>query len=52
MFGRRWPQATLIGFLVSLGFETCQLTGVFWIYPGPFRLFDTGDLVLKTRSAA
>lgn len=48
LFGRLPSTAALIGFLVSLAFETCQLTGIFWIYPGPFRLFDTGDLMLNT----
>ncbi|MEZ5407533.1 MAG: VanZ family protein [Acidimicrobiales bacterium] len=47
LFGRRPVVAALVGFLVSLTFEVCQLTGIFWIYPGPFRLFDTGDLVLN-----
>lgn len=45
LFGRRAWTAALV---VSLAFEVCQLTGIFWIYPGPFRLFDTGDLVLNT----
>jgi ADP-dependent NAD(P)H-hydrate dehydratase / NAD(P)H-hydrate epimerase len=48
LFKARAPAAAGIGFLVSLFFETCQLTGIFWIYPGPFRLFDAGDLVLNT----
>jgi len=35
----------------SLLLEVCQLTGNFWIYPGPYRLFDTGDLLLNTSGA-
>jgi glycopeptide antibiotics resistance protein len=50
-FRRPLPVVLLLGFLLSLLFETCQLTGIFWIYPGPYRLFDVGDLVLNTTGA-
>lgn len=50
-FKRRILSASLWGFLLSLSFELCQLTGNFWIYPGPYRLFDTGDLLLNTTGA-
>ncbi|OHE66870.1 MAG: hypothetical protein A2Z99_13445 [Treponema sp. GWB1_62_6] len=43
--------AGLSGFLLSFLFELCQLTGLFWIYPGPYRLFDLGDLILNTAGA-
>lgn len=36
------------GLAMSLGFEVAQVTGLFWYYPGPYRLFDTSDLVLNT----
>lgn len=36
------------GLAMSLGFEVSQLTGLFGYYPGPYRLFDTSDLVLNT----
>jgi len=41
----------LAGFLLSLLFELSQLTGIFWLYPGPYRLFDIGDLILNTTGA-
>jgi len=41
----------LAGFLLSLLFELSQLTGIFWLYPGPYRLFDIGDLILNTSGA-
>lgn len=47
LFRCRLPLAATLGLALSLFFETCQLTGIFWIYPGPFRLFDTGDLLLN-----
>ncbi|MDP3178537.1 MAG: VanZ family protein [Spirochaetaceae bacterium] len=49
---KKKPLAALgTGFLASLAFEICQLTGVFWIYPGPYRLFDVGDLILNSAGA-
>jgi len=51
LFKRSPPVAALLGLASSLFFELCQLTGIFWIYPGPYRLFDTGDLVSNTTGA-
>lgn len=49
---RRKPLAAgLWGLGSSLLLEVCQLTGDFWIYPGPYRLFDTGDLLLNSAGA-
>ncbi len=49
---RRKPlEAGLWALGSSLLLEVCQLTGDFWIYPGPYRLFDTGDLLLNTAGA-
>lgn len=47
-FRRKVLGALVGGFLLSLLFEVSQLTGLFGIYPGPYRLFDTGDLILNT----
>lgn len=35
-------------FLWSLFFETTQLTGLYFIYPRPYRLFDVNDLLHNT----
>ncbi len=35
-------------FLLSLFFEITQLTGLYFIYPRPYRLFDIDDLILNT----
>lgn len=35
----------IICFLVSLSFECIQLSGLFGIYPRPYRLFDVDDLI-------
>ena len=47
-FRRRWWQALIIGFLVTLSFETTQLTGLWGIYEHPYRLFDVDDLIQNT----
>ncbi len=38
----------LLTFFLSLFFELTQLTGLFYIYPRPYRLFDVDDLILNT----
>ena len=35
-------------FFLSLFFELTQLTGLYFIYPRPYRLFDVDDLLLNT----
>ena len=40
------------GFLVSLSLELLQLTGLLFIYPRPYRLFDVDDLITNTLGAA
>ena len=40
---------TILGtFLLSLFFELTQLSGLYFIYPRPYRLFDIDDLILNT----
>jgi len=51
LFKRKPPVAALWGLGASLLFETSQLTGLFWIYPGPYRRFDAGDLVCNAAGA-
>lgn len=38
----------LASFLLSLFFELTQLTGLYFIYPRGYRLFDVDDLILNT----
>jgi len=38
----------LIGFIISLIFELTQLSGLFFIYPRPYRVFDVDDLIQNT----
>jgi len=38
----------LITFLVSLFFEVTQLSGLYFIYPRSYRLFDVDDLIINT----
>ena len=44
-------KAVLAGFLVSLLYEVTQLTGLFFIYPRPYRIFDIDDLIVNTFGA-
>lgn len=37
-----------LSFLLSLFFELTQLTGLYFIYPGSYRLFDVDDLIMNT----
>lgn len=37
-----------LSFLYSLFFELTQLTGLYFIYPRPYRIFDIDDLILNT----
>lgn len=39
------------GFCLSLFFELTQLSGLYGIYPRPYRLFDVDDLILNTFGA-
>lgn len=47
-FGRRFPQVLALSFALTLFFETTQLSGLYGIYPRPYRLFDVDDLMLNT----
>ena len=43
-----WLKTLLTGFGLSLFFELTQLTGLYFIYPGSYRLFDVDDLMINT----
>lgn len=47
-FKRPFFQTLLLSFLLSLFFEITQLTGLYFIYPGSYRLFDVDDLIVNT----
>ncbi|MFI6518129.1 VanZ family protein [Spirillospora sp. NPDC050679] len=51
LFGRSVPATVLIGFLGSLAIELTQLTGVWWLFPCPWRTFDVDDLWSNTLGA-
>ncbi|MFD1433037.1 VanZ family protein [Lacticaseibacillus yichunensis] len=50
-FKRPLWQIAGIGFLLSLFFELTQLSGLYGIYPRPYRMFDVDDLILNTTGA-
>lgn len=43
-----FQRTILFSFLLSLFFEVTQLTGLYFIYPCPYRVFDVDDLILNT----
>lgn len=47
-FRYNWKETMILSFLLSLFFELTQLTGIYFIYPGAYRLFDVDDLILNT----
>ena len=51
LFKKDLKRTTLIAFLVSLFFELTQLSGLFFIYPRPYRMFDVDDLIGNTLGA-
>lgn len=50
-FRKNLRVAIIIAFCVSLFFEISQLTGLYGIYPRPYRLFDVDDLITNTSGA-
>lgn len=51
-FRRPFGQAVLIGFLCCAFLELTQLTGLYGLYPRPYRLFDINDFVHNTLGTA
>jgi VanZ like family/RDD family len=51
MFHRGVVATTVIGFAVSLFIEVTQLTGMWFLLPCPYRLFDVDDLTANTLGA-
>ncbi len=47
-FKRSLPQVMVMTFGLSLFFELTQLSGLYGIYPRPYRLFDVDDLIINT----
>lgn len=47
-FKRSVPQILVMTFGLSLFFELTQLSGLYGIYPRPYRLFDVDDLIINT----
>ena len=47
-FACNLKRTILFSFLLSLFFEITQLTGIFFIYPRGYRLFDVDDLLANT----
>ena len=47
-FNKKWYQTIIYSFLFSLFFELTQLSGLYGIYPRPYRLFDVDDLIINT----
>ncbi|WP_086348157.1 VanZ family protein [Candidatus Enterococcus clewellii] len=50
-FKLSFKKVVLSGFLLSLFFELTQLSGLYFIYPRPYRLADVNDLINNTLGA-
>ena len=51
-FNKSFKRTILLSFLLSLFYELSQLTALFGIYPGPYRLADVEDLICNTLGGA
>ena len=51
LFGFKFGKTVLSGFLFALLCEITQITGLFFIYPAPYRVFDIDDFILNTLGA-
>lgn len=51
LYDMRMKKLILIAFSISLLFELTQLSGLFFIYPRPYRIFDIDDLIQNTAGA-
>lgn len=47
-YNKKWYQTIMYTFLLSLFFELTQLSGLYGVYPRPYRLFDVDDLLINT----
>lgn len=47
-FNKKWYHTIIYSFILSLFFELTQLSGLYGIYPRPYRLFDVDDLIINT----
>lgn len=47
-FNVTFKKTLLFSFLLSLSFECLQLSGLLFVYPRPYRLFDVDDLITNT----
>ena len=52
LFRFKFGKTVLSGFVFSLACEITQITGLFFIYPAPYRVFDVDDLIINTLGAA
>lgn len=51
LFQFDFKKTLLSGFLTALFYEVTQITGIFFIYPRPYRIFDVDDLIVNTLGA-
>jgi glycopeptide antibiotics resistance protein len=50
-FKAGWQMALAIALATTALFELSQITGLFWVYPCPYRTFDVDDLILNAAGA-
>ncbi|MCD9026168.1 VanZ family protein [Cohnella silvisoli] len=47
-FRFRWVTCLFASFGLSIFFEITQVTGIYWVFDYPYRLFDVDDLLMNT----
>lgn len=47
-FRLSFKQTIILSFFLSFFFELTQLSGLYWLYPRSYRLFDVDDLMMNT----
>ncbi len=47
-FCYNWRKILRLSFFLSLFFELTQLSGLYFVYPGSYRIFDVDDLIVNT----
>ena len=47
-----FKKTIILSFFLSLFFELTQITGLYFVYPYPYRVFDVDDLIINTLGGA
>ena len=48
LYNKKWYHSLIYTFFLSIFFELTQLSGLYGVYPRPYRLFDVDDLLINS----